>query len=64
MTDVEADSGGSVKGAWDRVRVMCKRKSVQKRRLPRELGFSSDVSASVRFKLSVKMCRSGHQYCR
>ena len=48
MTDVDADGVGSVKGAWDRVRFICKRKSVQKRRLPRELGFSSDVSASVR----------------
>ena len=31
---------------------------MQKRQLPRELGFSSDVSVGVRFKLSVKMCRS------
>ena len=51
MTDVVADGGGSVKGAWDTLRVICKRKSVQKRWFPRELGFSSDVSASVRFKL-------------
>ena len=58
MTDIDADGGDSVKGYWDRVKVICKRKSIQKRRLPRELGFSSDVSASVRFKLSVKMCRS------
>ena len=56
MTDVDADGGVSVNVDW--VRVICKRKSLQKRRLPRELGFSSDVSASVRFKLSVKMCRS------
>ena len=47
-----------MKGACDRVKVICKRKSMQKGRLPRELGFSSDVSASVRFQLSVKMCRS------
>ena len=58
MTDVDADVGGSVKVAWDRVRVICKIKSMQKRRLPRKLGFSSDVSVSVRFNLSVKMCRS------
>ena len=57
MTDVDADGGGSVKGAWDRVRVICKRKSMWKRRLPREFLFSSDVSANVRFKLPVKMCR-------
>ena len=58
MTDIDADGGGSVIGAWDRVRFICKRKSMRKRRLPREIGLSSDVSASVRFKLSVKMCRS------
>ena len=58
MTDVDADGGGSVKVAWDRVRVICKRKSMQKRLLPRELWFSSDVSASARLKLSVMMCRS------
>ena len=58
MTDVDANGGGSVKGAWDRVSVICKRKCMRKRRLPRELGLSSDVSASVRFKLRVKVCRS------
>ena len=58
MTDVDADGGGSVNGDWDRWRVLCKRKSMWKTRLLRELWFSSDVSASVRFKLSVKMCRS------
>ena len=58
MTDIDADGHGSVKGAWGRVRAICKKKSMQKRRLARELGFSTDVSASVRFKLSVKMCRS------
>ena len=58
MTYIDADGGGSEKGAWDRGRVICKRKSIQKRRLPRELVFSSDVSASVRFKLLIKMCRS------
>ena len=55
MTFVDADGCGSVKEAWDRVRVICKRKSIQKRHLPRDLGFSSDVSASVRLKLQVKM---------
>ena len=58
MTDVDADGGGSVKGAWDRVRVICKRKSVQKTWLPRELRFSSYVSASVTLKLPFKMFRS------
>ena len=58
MTDVDADGGVSVKGDWDRVTVICKRKSMRKRSLPRELGFSSDVSASVRLKLSVKLFRS------
>ena len=58
MTDVDADGGVSVKEAWDRVRVISKSKSMWKRRLPRELGFSSDVSAIVRFKFSVKKCRS------
>ena len=54
MTDVDADGGGSVNGDWERVRVICKRKSMWKSWLLRELGFSSDVSASVRFKLSVR----------
>ena len=58
MTDVDADGVGSVKGNRERVSVLCKRKSMQMRWLPRELGLSSDVSASVRFKLSVKMCHS------
>ena len=58
MTDVDADGVGSVKGAWDRVRVICKRKSVQKRWLLRELVFSSYVSVCVTLKLPVKMCRS------
>ena len=58
MKDVDADGDGSVKLAWDRVSIFCKRKSMRKRWLLRELGFSSDVSVSVRFKLSVKMCRS------
>ena len=58
MTDVDADGGGSVNGAWDRVSFICNRKSLRKRRLSRELGFSPDVSASVRFKVRVKMCRS------
>ena len=58
MTDVDADGGGSVKVAWDRIRVICKRKSMRQRRFPRKLGFSSDVSASVRLKLSVRMCGS------
>ena len=48
-------------GAWDRVSFICKRKSMLKRQLSRELGFSSDVSASVRFNLQVKICRSCHQ---
>ena len=26
MTDIDADGGGSVNGAWDRVRIICKRK--------------------------------------
>ena len=43
-----------MKGAWESVSFFCKRKSMWKRRLPRELGLSSDVSASVRFKLSVR----------
>ena len=51
MTEVDADGGGSVNGAWDRVRVICKRKSMWMRQLQRELWFSSDVNASVRFKL-------------
>ena len=58
MTDIDADGGGSLNGAWDTVSFICKRKSLRKRRLSRELGFSSDVSASVRFKVRVKMCRS------
>ena len=58
MTDFDDDGFGSVKGALDRGRVICKRKSVRKRWLPKELGFSSDVSASVRLKLPVKMCCS------
>ena len=58
MTDVDADGGGTLKVAWDRVGDMCKRKSKWKRRLPRELGFSTDVIASVRLKLSVRMCGS------
>ena len=51
MTDVDADGGVSVKRAWDRVRVICKRKCMRMRQLLRELGLSSDVSASVRLKL-------------
>ena len=47
-----------MKGACNRVKVICKRKSMQMGWLPRELGISSDVSVGVRFKLSVKMCRS------
>ena len=58
MTDVDADGGGSVKGAWDMVRVICKRKSKQKLWLPREFGFSSDVSASATLKIRVRMCRN------
>ena len=58
MTEVDDDGCGSVKGDWDRVRVICKGKSMQRRRLLRELGFSSDVHASVRFKISVTMCCS------
>ena len=46
-----------MKEAWDCVRVICKRKSKWKKWLPRELGFSSYVTASVTFQLSVKMCR-------
>ena len=58
MTCVNADGGGSLNQAQVMVRVICERKSMQKRWLPREKGFSSDVSASVRFMLSVKMYRS------
>ena len=55
MTDVDADGGGSVKGAWAWVRVFYKRKSMQMRWLPRELWFTSDVRASVRLRLKVKI---------
>ena len=58
MTDVDADGGRTVKGARAMVRVSCKRKSMQMRWLPRELEFTSDVRASVRLRLCVKMCRS------
>ena len=58
MTDVDADGGVSVNGAWDWDRVICKRKSMWMRWLPRELGFTSDVRASVRLRLRVRMCRS------
>ena len=58
MTDVVADGGLSVKGAWAWVRFSCKRKSMLMRSLPRELGFTSDVRASVRLRLRVKMVRS------
>ena len=54
MTDVDADGGSSVKGDCYRVNVICKRKSMRKRRLPRELGSSSDVSVSVRSSQRIK----------
>ena len=58
MTDVDADDVSSVKGARARFRVSCKRKSMRMRWLPSELGFTSDVRASVKLRLSVRMCRS------
>jgi len=56
MTDVNAHGGGSVKGALSRVRGSCKGKSMHMIRLRREFGFNSDMSASVRLRLMVKMC--------
>jgi len=56
MTDVNADGGNSVKGAWARVRVSSKGMSMHMIRLWREFLFNSDVSAMVRLRLRVKMC--------
>ena len=55
MTYEDADGGSSVKGAWARVTVSCKRKSMWMRCLLKELGFTSDVRASVslRFRITV-----------
>ena len=58
MIHLDADGGHSVKGPWAMFRISYKRKSMGVRWLLRELEFTSDVRASVRLSLRVKMCRS------